>query len=149
MANSNKDSKTTEKETPKKKKPTFFIRFVITLLLMIGVFIVAAVITYIATYFTPVKIITTYEDCVNARGSAIQESYPSVCVTSDGKRFVQPLSEEEQKLLESPLNQDSRGSYEGQFCGGIAGVTCPQGYTCKLDGGYPDAGGKCTKNYTP
>jgi len=32
---------------------------------------------------------------------------------------------------------------EGQFCGGIAGVSCPAGYSCKLDGKYPDAGGTC------
>ena len=29
------------------------------------------------------------------------------------------------------------------FCGGIAGLTCPAGYSCKLDGNYPDAGGTC------
>jgi len=40
---------------------------------------------------------------------------------------------------------DSEG-LEGKFCGGIAGVACPEGYTCKLDGNYPDAGGKCVKN---
>jgi hypothetical protein len=33
----------------------------------------------------------------------------------------------------------------GQFCGGIAGVQCPSGYLCKLDGNYPDAGGVCVK----
>lgn len=32
------------------------------------------------------------------------------------------------------------------FCGGIAGISCPQGYTCNLDGNYPDAGGKCITN---
>jgi hypothetical protein len=31
----------------------------------------------------------------------------------------------------------------GQFCGGIAGIPCPEGYKCKLDGDYPDAGGEC------
>jgi hypothetical protein len=31
----------------------------------------------------------------------------------------------------------------GQFCGGIAGKICPEGYTCRLDGNYPDAGGSC------
>ena len=35
---------------------------------------------------------------------------------------------------------------ESQFCGGIAGISCPEGYTCKLDGNYPDAGGKCFKD---
>ncbi|MGZ3419556.1 MAG: hypothetical protein ACXVEF_23910 [Polyangiales bacterium] len=32
---------------------------------------------------------------------------------------------------------------EGKFCGGIAGIVCPAGYGCVLDGTYPDAGGKC------
>lgn len=31
------------------------------------------------------------------------------------------------------------------FCGGIGGVSCPAGYTCKLDGNYPDAGGHCAR----
>ncbi len=35
---------------------------------------------------------------------------------------------------------------EEKFCGGFAGVACPEGYSCKLDGNYPDAGGVCTKN---
>lgn len=29
------------------------------------------------------------------------------------------------------------------FCGGIAGIACPEEYMCKLDGDYPDAGGTC------
>jgi len=29
------------------------------------------------------------------------------------------------------------------FCGGIAGLPCPDGFWCKLDGDYPDAGGQC------
>jgi len=36
-------------------------------------------------------------------------------------------------------------SSEGKFCGGFAGVICPEGYSCKYDGDYPDAGGKCIK----
>ncbi len=34
---------------------------------------------------------------------------------------------------------------EGKFCAGLAGLQCPTGYTCRLDGDYPDAGGKCIK----
>ncbi len=34
--------------------------------------------------------ITTYEECVNAEGSAVTEMYPSVCITRDGIRFVEP-----------------------------------------------------------
>lgn len=145
MVDTAKEPKIIEKNTVKKHKPSLFMRFIVTLLLMIGVFIVAAVITYTATIFTPNQNVTSYQDCINARGSSVQESYPSVCVTKDGRKFIQPLSEEEQKLLDSPLNQDSAGNYEGKFCGGIAAVTCPDGYTCRLDGNYPDAGGKCAK----
>lgn len=36
-------------------------------------------------------------------------------------------------------------SSEGQFCGGFAGAVCPEGYSCKYDGSYPDASGKCIK----
>ncbi len=32
---------------------------------------------------------------------------------------------------------------ENSFCGGIAGIKCASGLTCKYDGTYPDAGGKC------
>jgi putative hemolysin len=35
---------------------------------------------------------------------------------------------------------------EGQFCGGIAAIPCQKGLHCKLDGTYPDAGGKCIKD---
>ena len=35
---------------------------------------------------------------------------------------------------------------DGEFCGGIAGIQCPSGFECALDGNYPDAGGKCVKN---
>lgn len=34
-------------------------------------------------------------------------------------------------------------------CGGIAGTQCPQGYTCRRDGNYPDAGGTCIPSATP
>ena len=32
---------------------------------------------------------------------------------------------------------------KSDFCGGIAGIPCPAGYMCELDGNYPDASGKC------
>lgn len=33
----------------------------------------------------------------------------------------------------------------GIFCAGITGISCPNGYKCKYDGKYPDAGGVCVK----
>ncbi len=31
-------------------------------------------------------------------------------------------------------------------CGGIAGLKCPTGYNCELEGNYPDASGVCKMN---
>jgi len=36
---------------------------------------------------------------------------------------------------------------QGKFCGGIAGIKCPNGFVCKYSGNYPDAGGTCVKNW--
>jgi hypothetical protein len=33
-----------------------------------------------------------------------------------------------------------------EICGGIAGIPCPPGMRCKLDGDYPDASGHCVAN---
>ncbi len=33
----------------------------------------------------------------------------------------------------------------GKFCGGIAGIKCPDGYVCQQTAMYPDAGGNCVK----
>ena len=33
------------------------------------------------------------------------------------------------------------------ICGGIAGILCPSGYTCKPEGNYPDAAGICENDF--
>ena len=43
----------------------------------------------------------------------------------------------------SPVAEPNTGASESSFCGGIAGIRCASGLTCKYDGTYPDAGGKC------
>ncbi len=44
---------------------------------------------------------------------------------------------------------DQNTNPEGKFCGGIAANLpqnqCPEGYTCKMENNYLDAGGVCTK----
>lgn len=45
---------------------------------------------------------TSWEDCLKARGSSMLFSYPGVCVTADGRQFVQPLTEEERKKIQPP-----------------------------------------------
>ena len=38
----------------------------------------------------PVVTVNNYVACIKSAGSSVQESYPEVCVTSDGKRFTNP-----------------------------------------------------------
>lgn len=45
--------------------------------------------------------------------------------------------------VSTPTTAPTPTEVEGRFCGGIAGLACPSGFSCKLDGSYPDAGGKC------
>ena len=94
---------------------------------------------------------STYEECIKIPGSLVQESYPAICVAENGKSFIQPLTEEEQKNLLPPdpkaeLETDETDNTNSQFCGGITGIICPEGYECKYEGDYPDAGGNCIKN---
>ncbi|GEM_PF-1742510 len=46
--------------------------------------------------------VSSYEDCIIAKGSIVQESYPATCVTKDGKSFRQILTDEEKKNLQPP-----------------------------------------------
>ena len=41
------------------------------------------------------------------------------------------------------VSTDPRVRGEGGFCGGIAGIACREGLECRLEGGFPDAGGRC------
>ena len=58
------------------------------------IIIVWSTVTYLAfqnkKYKLPERIIASYEECVNA-GNTILESYPAICITKDGKRFVQDI----------------------------------------------------------
>ena len=68
-----------------------FSKAVIAIIMMI----VAALVTLGAFFwqnFDTSRIITptNFKECVAAAGSRIQETYPEVCVTEDGDRFVNP-----------------------------------------------------------
>lgn len=49
--------------------------------------------------YTRAPQVSSYEECIKIKGSVVQESYPSTCVTKDGKQFIQPLIDEEKKKL--------------------------------------------------
>ena len=69
-------------------------------------------------------------------------TYGNKCAADCGKVEVDYVGEcESEDEDEIEDNEDS--VIENNFCGGIAGVQCKEGYLCRLDGDYPDAGGKC------
>jgi len=199
-------------------------------------------------YFQNTAQINSYDQCIAAKGSSLQESNPPICVTINGLRFKGPISSptltpdptanwktytnpslgysfsypqntsievygdstviridppelrtivggcqrwisfssagsgssakttqdkygcvynafvsEEKVFVESQYSDGSQKIVDqilstfrfvdtlpektnDSFCGGIAGIICPEGYKCKYDGSYPDASGVCVKN---
>lgn len=45
-----------------------------------------------------------YEECLKSPGSILQLSFPAVCVTKSGAKFIQPLTNEEQQNLTPPTS---------------------------------------------
>jgi len=74
-------------EAPQNPKSNVNLLAVVTLVLLILVIVIGYFIY--KNYFAKTQSIFSYKDCVNAKGSFIQESFPPVCVTKSGQRFVQ------------------------------------------------------------
>lgn len=53
----------------------------------------------------------SYEACVAAKDSRIQESYPATCVTAQGKSFTQPMTDEKNQNLSAPLDTGNWKTY--------------------------------------
>ncbi len=67
-----------------------------------------------------------------------------------GLRMNQQLYGFKPVPLKSVIPTQTPVYQEDVFCGGIAGMPCPSGFICELDGNYPDAGGWCVRvNDTP
>ncbi len=57
------------------------------------------------------KQISSYEECVKANGSVVLKSYPGRCITANGLRFTQPLTDDEKKKLQPPDEIINRKTY--------------------------------------
>lgn len=89
---------------------------------------------------------TTLDDEITLVGiQFIVQPYDSVSIDQGRTIFNDILS----SFKFTDQNPTPTAGIEGRFCGGIAANLpqnqCPSGYYCKLDGNYPDAGGKCVK----
>ena len=72
----------------KEKKELALAEIVVIILGTVGLLVIIWL-AWLRPHSTPK--IDSYKSCASA-GNAIQESYPEVCVTKDGKRFVNPAS---------------------------------------------------------
>lgn len=101
----------------------------------VSAFLVVGVLFFLKSS-KPTDVITNFDDCAKERGSVIQESYPAVCVTRDGRRFNQgdqqvpplpptPTSSPDAKGLECTSH---RGTWDQKYkeCTGIDKKTCEQ-----------------------
>lgn len=66
--------------------------------------------------FAPKPTIASYKECLQAKGSIVTESYPGICITTSGQRFIQPLTDEEKQNLLPP--DQARESTDTVSCGG-------------------------------
>ena len=72
--------------------------FVLALGIAVGLFSAK----FLSGQFPNQPVINSYADCLVAKGSIVQESYPATCVTASGQRFTQPLTDEEKQHLMPP-----------------------------------------------
>ena len=96
------------------------------LIVLIIIAILATVLYIISGYPKTQSVACTQEAFICPDGSAVGRSGP--------------------KCEFAPCPTFKKTNNQKAFCGGIAGIKCPGGYTCRYDGKYPDAGGTCIKN---
>ena len=88
--------------------------------------------------------ISTKPACGNNICEESEANYCPPCVNAN------PPCKVACKVGTCPQDCQQKCAPENEFCGGIAGITCCSGLTCKLAGSYPDAGGICvTKGVCP
>lgn len=86
-----------------------------TKLLIFGIFIVIFLVAYQKySEFSALKSIDSYDVCVDAKGSKIQESYPATCITRLGKSFAETTPTQSLSpsilptVLASPISTESK-----------------------------------------
>jgi hypothetical protein len=75
-------------------------------LLIASIFVIISLVSYQKyTEYTFLKSIDSYESCISANGSIIQESYPATCVTRIGTRFTQVIIPTDTTLPPNTYNE--------------------------------------------
>ena len=73
-------------------------------LFLISIFILISFISYQKySEYSSLKSINSYDSCITAKGSIIQESYPATCVTHLGSSFIQQITTPIATTTASPI----------------------------------------------
>lgn len=85
--------------------------------------------------------VNSFEECIKVKGAVVEYSYPEVCVTPSGDRFVQELTDKEGVGLVPPKDEktnnivkcggwDSSGEIICQCQGALIRPVCPPNTVC-------------------
>ncbi len=75
--------------------------------------------------------ISSYTECLAAKGSIVQESYPATCVTAFGRRFTQSVSSTTPESVVPTFDSTT----ECQLCSGAWDPSCPGNQSCFVPDG--------------
>ncbi len=84
----------------------------VLIFLIVGILILAAIGgMYFFQKREAIKKISSFEEC-NKAGYQVFLSYPGKCHTPDGRSFIEPISEENKKKLQSPSSSDETANWK-------------------------------------
>jgi len=114
------------------------------LLIAAPVFLLLTVILFFIQYQINQQNPSTYEECITAKKSILQGSYPPACITQDGERFVPPVTANDKQAV----CEQNGGVWLETYseCEGIDPLTCEQAggvfdecaSNCRHDPAYPN-----------
>ncbi len=84
---------------------------------------------------SPAAVTAAPARCGDGACDALEQADPAECPADCPPASVGPLRTPGRALA---------CAASGAMCGGLAGILCCPGLTCRLEGGYPDASGTCT-----
>ena len=87
---------------------------------------------------------TNYEQCVNSQNSKVLKSYPGVCVSESGERFVEEIDESAGEYESVCLVNGGTWQREFNECEYISQETCEE-----ADGKFNECGSACRHEEEP